>query len=119
MVDMRPTLLLIPTLAVALFTGEKSAFAQQYYGPPQFAYGQHEAEEAWEQRGFYEGAKGADRDYWNHRRPDVNNRDEYRDLDDVPGWARHEYREGFRRGYYERVRQIYHRDRWRGDDDDR
>lgn len=99
--------------------GVKYANAQ-YYGQPQYGYqDRHEAAEAWEQRGFYDGSKGADRDYWNHRRPDVNNRDEYRDPDDVPGWARHEYREGFRRGYYERVRQIYRGDRWRHDDDDR
>jgi len=117
---MKSRLLLIPALAFALLSGTRHANAQEsYYGQPQFGYDRHQAVEAWEQRGFYEGAKGADRDYWNHRRPDVNNRDEYRDLDDVPGWARHEYREGFRRGYYERVRQIYHRDRWRGDDDDR
>lgn len=114
---MRPTLLLLPTLALALFAGEKSAFAQ-YYGPPPFAYGQHEAEEAWEQRGFYDRVKGAEHDFWNHRRPDVNNRDEYRDPDSVPGWARHEYREGFREGYYRRVRQLYYGERRDDDDDD-
>jgi hypothetical protein len=48
----------------------------------------------------------------------VNNRDEYRDPD-LPRWAAHEYREGFRRGYYQRVRQIYNGARWRHDDDDR
>lgn len=114
---MRPTLLLIPTLAVVLSGGAKNASAQQYYDPSPFAYGQHEAEEAWEQRGFHDGLEGAERDFWNHRRPNVNNREEYRDPDSVPGWARHEYREGFRRGYYLRVRQIHygaHRD----DDDD-
>jgi hypothetical protein len=116
--DMKSTLLLIPTLAVALFAGEKSAFAQQYYGPPPpFAYWQHDAEEGWEQRGYYDGMKGAERDFQNHRRPDVNNRWEYRDPDAVPGWAQHEYREGFRRGYYIRVRQIYY-ERPRHDDDD-
>ena len=44
--------MLIPTLAVVLFGGAKNASAQQYYGPPPFAYGQHQAEEVWEQRGF-------------------------------------------------------------------
>jgi hypothetical protein len=117
MVDMRPTLFLIPTLAVTLLAGEKSAFAQQYYGPPPFASGQHEAEEAWEHRGFYDGIEGAERDFRNHRRPDVNNREEYRDPDSIPGWARHEYREGFRRGYYLRVRQIYYGEGPRDDDD--
>jgi hypothetical protein len=106
--EMRPTIFLIPTLAVALFAGGKSALAQQYYGPPPFTYGQHEAEEAWEQRGIYEGMEGAERDFGNHRRPNVDNREEYRDPDSIPGWARHEYREGFRRGYYLRVRQIYY-----------
>jgi|SRR6516225_1514222 hypothetical protein len=105
--DMRPTLLLLPTLAVALLAGERSACAQQYYGPPPFAYGQHQAEEAWEHQGFNDGMIGAEKDFGNHRRPDVNNRWEYRDPD-VPGWALHEYREGFRRGYYLRVRQIYY-----------
>ena len=114
---MRPAPLLIPSLAVALFVGQKSAFAQ-YYGPPPFPYGQHEAEEAWEQQGFYDGMKGAERDFWNHRSVNVNNREEYRDPDSVPGWARHEYREGFRRGYYLRARQIYYEGRRPGDDDD-
>lgn len=118
--EMRPRLLLIPTLAVALFAGEKSAFAQQfYYGPPPFGYYEmHEAEEAWEHRGFFDGIRGAERDFWNHRWPDENNREEYRDPDSVPGWARHEYREGFRRGYYLRVRQLYYGERPRDDDDD-
>lgn len=115
---MRPTLLLVPILAVLICGGAKNAAAQQYYGPPPFAYGQHDAEEAWEQRGFYDGMEGAERDFWHHRRPDVNNREEYRDPDLVPGWARHEYREGFRRGYYVRVRQIYYGARRDDDDDD-
>jgi hypothetical protein len=115
--DMRPTLFLIPPIAIALFAGQKSAFAQEYYGPPQFVYGQHEAEEALEQRGYYDGMKGAERDFRNHRRPDVNNREEYRDPDSVPRWAQHEYREGFHRGYYLRVRQIYYGEGRRDDDD--
>ena len=115
---MRPILLLILTLAFTLFAGEKDAFAQQYYGPPPFGYGQHDAEEAWEQRGVYDGIQGAERDFWNHRRPDVNNREEYRDPDSVPRWARHEYREGYRRGYYRRVRQIYYGAGRRDYDDD-
>ena len=105
---MRLSRLLIPTFAIALIACARSALAQQFYEPPPFTYGQHEAEEAWEQRGFYDGMKGAERDFGNRRRPDVNNREEYRDPDDVPGWARHEYREGFRRGYYIGVRRIYY-----------
>jgi hypothetical protein len=114
---MKSTLLLIPTFGVLLLAGVRSAKAQEYYGQPQWGYEQHEREEAWERRGYYDGARGADRDFENHRRPNVNNRDEYRDTD-LPRWAAHEYREGFRRGYYERVRQIYNGGRWRDDDDD-
>ena len=53
--------------------------AQQYYGPPQYAHGYNEVEEAIEQRGYYDGMKGAERDFRNHRQPNVNNREEYRD----------------------------------------
>ena len=110
MENMTPKRLLIPTLALTLLASAGSAFAQQYYGAPEGYYA-HRAEEAMEQRGFYDGMKGADRDFQNHRRPDVNNRDEYRDPDSVPGWAQQEYREGFRRGYYARVHDIYGNDR--------
>jgi len=113
---MRRTLFLIPALAITLLGSTKSAKAQ-WYGQAQWGYEHHEREEAWERRGFYDGARGADRDFGNHRRPDVNNRDEYRDPN-LPRWAAHEYREGFRRGYYERVQQIYNGARWRYNDDD-
>lgn len=93
---------------VLLFSaGAGSAQSYYYYGAPPVPYAYSDAEEAMEQRGVYDGVKGADRDFQNHRRPDVNNRDEYRDPDGMPRWAQHEYREGFRRGYYERVQQIY------------
>jgi hypothetical protein len=49
-------------------------------------------------RGFHDGIEGARKDAENHRRPDVNNRDEYRHPD-VPHEARREYRDAFRRGY--------------------
>jgi hypothetical protein len=51
-----------------------------------------------QQRGYHDGIEGARKDYDNHRRPDVNNRDEYRHPH-VPESARGDYREGFRRGY--------------------
>jgi hypothetical protein len=51
-----------------------------------------------ERRGFHDGIEGARKDVENHRRPDVNNRNEFRHPH-VPREARHEYREGFRRGY--------------------
>ena len=51
-----------------------------------------------QRRGFHDGIEGARRDFGNHRRPNVSNREEYRDPH-VPSEFRHEYREGFRRGY--------------------
>ena len=51
-----------------------------------------------QRRGFQDGITGARRDFDNHRRPNVSNRDEYRDPH-VPEELRHEYREGFRSGY--------------------
>ena len=102
---MRPTRLLISTLAFALLASGGSLFAQQYYGPAPYA--DRNAERDLEHRGFQDGIFGADRDFQNHRRPDVNNRDEYRNGNRLPAWAQQEYREGFRRGYYQRVQQIY------------
>ncbi|HLY43228.1 MAG TPA: hypothetical protein VKR52_18595 [Terracidiphilus sp.] len=58
-----------------------------------------------QRRGFHDGVEGARRDYDNHRRPDVNNRDEYRHPD-VPPPYRHDYREAFRRGYAVGVRHL-------------
>lgn len=51
-----------------------------------------------QRRGFHDGLEGARRDFENHRRPDVNNRNEYRHPH-LPGDLRDAYREGFRRGY--------------------
>jgi hypothetical protein len=51
-----------------------------------------------ERQGYHDGIEGARKDYDNHRRPDVNNRDEYRHPH-IPESARADYREGFRRGY--------------------
>jgi hypothetical protein len=51
-----------------------------------------------QRQGYHDGIEGARRDYDNHRRPDVNNRDEFRHPH-VPDSARADYREGFRRGY--------------------
>jgi len=50
-------------------------------------------------RGFHDGAEGAIRDWDNNRRPDPNNRDEYRRPNNVPREMVETYREGFRRGY--------------------
>lgn len=51
-----------------------------------------------ERRGFHDGIEGARRDFDNHRPPSPENRDEYRHPH-VPRDLRHDYREGFRRGY--------------------
>ena len=51
-----------------------------------------------QRRGFHDGIEGARRDYGNHRRPDVNNREEYRNSN-LPPDVRDVYREAFRRGY--------------------
>jgi ribosome modulation factor len=59
-----------------------------------------------QQQGFHDGIEGARKDFQNHRRPDVNNRDEFRHPH-VPGYARHDYREAFRRGYQVGVQHIY------------
>lgn len=52
----------------------------------------------WQRRGFQDGIEGARKDFGNHRRPSVFNRDEYRDPRVPPPVVR-DYRQGFRRGY--------------------
>lgn len=49
-------------------------------------------------QGFRDGIEGARKDLDNHRRFNVNNRDEFRHPN-VPREEREAYREGFRRGY--------------------
>ena len=75
------------------------------YGPPPQSYGQQDdwnmppAEfNEMQQRGFRDGIEGAQKDYGNHRQPNVENRDEYRHPD-LPPEMREVYRDGFRRGY--------------------
>ncbi|HUX28561.1 MAG TPA: hypothetical protein VMV39_07225, partial [Terracidiphilus sp.] len=78
-----------------------SAYAQDRGGwdtPPQ------EFQET-QRRGFHDGIEGARKDFDNHRRPDVNNRDEYRDPR-VPRDQREAYRDGFRRGYEQGVSHL-------------
>lgn len=67
-----------------------------------------------QRRGFHDGIEGARRDFDNHRRPDVNNRDEYRHPH-LPPEEREAYRDGFRRGYRMGVRHLWG-DRYRDDD---
>jgi ribosome modulation factor len=92
-----------PALALALLA---TAAIAQGYGPPppREGYGQG----GWDvppgelrevaRQGFRDGIVGAQRDLENHRRPNVNNRDEYRHPH-VPGNFRADYRIGFQRGY--------------------
>src|ERR1700722_11269645 len=58
-------------------------------------------------RGFHDGIEGAHKDYDNHRRPDVNNRDEYRHPH-VADRDREAYRNGFARGYQAGINHLYH-----------
>jgi ribosome modulation factor len=64
---------------------------QWNYVPPEF--------NEFQRRGFQDGIAGAQKDYGNHRQPNVNNREEYRDPDGIPPQMREAYRQGFRHGY--------------------
>lgn len=86
----------------------------QYYGPPAPQYAPGPAWEqgppefrAAQQRGFHDGIEGAKRDFKNHRPPNVNNRDEYRNPHFISPPDRADYRMGFRRGYEVAVHHIY------------
>lgn len=89
---------MIAVLAFATSVCVPSAILAQ--GPP--------PHEAWEtppseyheigQRGYHDGVEGARKDFQNHRKPNVNNRDEYKHPP-VSGADRDEYRASFRRGY--------------------
>ncbi len=105
--------------AVALWLGTAGLVATPAYGaqqgPPPPGYGHDYDRGGWDtpprewneiqRRGFRDGIEGARRDLDNHRRPDVNNRDEYRHPD-VPRGMRRDYREGFRRGYDVAMRHL-------------
>lgn len=52
----------------------------------------------YQRQGFQDGVQGARKDVENRRRPNVNNRDEFRHPN-VPGQFRRDYKDGFRRGY--------------------
>lgn len=100
---MRNNRLAVSALAVVLATS--GYVIAQPYASAASAYGQ---ESAWDtppqefrdiqRQGFHDGVEGARKDYDNHRRADVNNRDEYRHPH-VSDSAKADYREGFRRGY--------------------
>jgi hypothetical protein len=61
-----------------------------------------------QQQGFRDGLEGFHRDMDNHRRPDPNNRDEYRNPS-VPFRDRADYRAGFRRGYEAAMAHFHYR----------
>src|ERR1700759_1493200 len=100
-------LFIIPALAfvpMALIFAAAGPGTQSASAAPLMAYGQ----DPWEvppgefndiqRRGFHDGIEGARKDYGNHRRPDVDTREEYRNSDLPPG-LREPYRAAFRRGY--------------------
>jgi ribosome modulation factor len=58
-------------------------------------------------KGYHDGVEGARKDFDNHRRPDVNNRDEYKHPH-VSAADRDDYRDGFRNGYQAGVDHIMH-----------
>lgn len=71
--------------------------------------------DAWndvQRRGFHDGIAGAQHDFGNHRRPDVDNRDEYRHPN-VPPPMWEAYREGFRRGYNVAMSHLVGTPDWR------
>jgi len=105
----------LATIAIALMMGSTAGVMMaQYYGPPPPQYAQAPDWEqvppefrAAEQRGFRDGIEGAKKDFKNHRPPNVNNRDEYRNPHFISPPDREDYRMGFRRGYEVAVRHIY------------
>jgi hypothetical protein len=95
------------TAGLILSSGAAQAQYQQGPPPPPGGYGQgpggwdnppREFQDEMHQRGFHDGIEGARKDFENHRRPDVNNRDEFRHPS-VPRGGRRAYKEAFRRGY--------------------
>jgi hypothetical protein len=65
----------------------------------------HEFREV-QRQGFRDGLHGAQMDFDNHRRPDVNNREEYRHPH-VPHDLTDDYLTGYRRGYEVGVRHLF------------
>jgi hypothetical protein len=102
---MRISRIAIPALALLLgttgFVSAKAYAEPQGPPPPGYEHGWDAPPAGWndiQQRGFHDGMRGARKDIENHRRPDVNNRDEYRHPH-LPPELQRVYREAFRRGY--------------------
>jgi hypothetical protein len=109
--------LAIPALVFALATSG-FVMAQPFASPTSaFQDRDHDRDHDWnsppqefrdiQRQGYHDGIEGARKDYDNHRRPDVNNRDEYRHPH-VAESARGDYREGFRRGYETAIDHLMH-----------
>ena len=117
-----------PAFALLLAAGTAAASAQGYGGPPPpppQGYGQGGYDQrgpggprgGWDntpqefrevqRRGFHDGIEGARKDFENHRAPNVNNRDEFRHPNFIPGPDRRNYKFGFRKGYDAGVRHMY------------
>jgi hypothetical protein len=97
--------------AAAVPGGVAMGFGQ--YGPPpgeEWNLPPREFDEI-SRRGFHDGVEGARKDFGNHRRPDVNNREEYRHPD-MPRRDRGPYRRGFEKGYRVGVEHIYNGQRF-------
>lgn len=105
----------LAVVAMALLMGSGMGIAQYQQGPPPppQGYGQGGWDQAppefraAQQRGFRDGVQGARKDFDNHRPPNVNNRDEYRNPKFIAPPDRRDYRMGFRRGYEVAVQHIY------------
>ena len=107
--------LALPTLALLLTSVPGAAFAQ--YGPPPPPPSAYGPGGGWDvppgefrdiqRQGFRDGVDGARRDVENHRRPNVNNRDEFRQPR-VARPFRRDYRDGFRRGYNVAMQHLYY-----------
>lgn len=105
-------------LALTLLTSAGIATAQNYQGPPPPPYQDRDHDRggwdtpppefaAAQQRGFHDGIEGARRDFENHRPPNVNNRDEFRNPHFIAPPDRRDYRMGFRRGYEVATHHMY------------
>lgn len=87
--------------AMALAAPPAAAAIAQYRNQGAYAGPEFQAR----RRGFEDGMEGAIKDFGNHRRPDPNNRDEFRHPP-VPGPLREDYRDGFRRGYRQAMSDL-------------
>ncbi len=110
---MTPNRIVTSTFALAFmacYPGAQKAFSDP--APEPAAFGQ----ERWEmpprefneiqRHGFRDGIEGARRDFGNHRRPDVNNREEYRNCNMGPGVCE-VYMDAFRRGYDQAASHLW------------